>query len=100
MVDRPTNEQHEWGGDRFHTTFSNETGGQTLLASRPAADTDPSQVPFTASSSDDLFAPVTGGPSRIPPYILPIPDFYPSRHHIPHTPTIPHSFPYHVHPPI
>ena len=48
------NEQHEWGGTRFHTTSTNETGGQTLLAGRPAADTNPSQVHFTASSSDDL----------------------------------------------
>ena len=100
MVDRPMNEQHEWGGTHFHTTSSNETGGRTLLASRPAADTDPPQVPFTASSSDDLFAPVTGGPTRVPPYILPIPDFYPPHNNVPHTPTLPHSFPYHVHPPI
>ena len=94
------NEQHEWGGSRFNTTSSLDTGGQTLLASRPAADTDPSQVHFTASSSDNLFGPTTGGPSHVPPYILPtVPDFY-RYNEPPQTPTVPHSFPYHFHPPI
>ena len=102
MVDRPMNEQHEWGGNRFNTTSTTDTGGQTFLASRPAADTDPSQVPYlTASHSDDLFAPATGGPSHIPPYILPtIPDFHRLRRNDPLTPSIPHSLPYHFYPPL
>ena len=96
------NEQHEWGGNRFNTTSSMDTGGQMLLASQPAADTDPSQVHFMASSSDNLFAPATGSHSHIPPYILPtVPDFYrPHYSEPPHTPTVPHSFLFHDHPPI
>lgn len=33
MVDQPLNEQHEWGGNRFHATSHLDTGGQSLLAS-------------------------------------------------------------------
>ena len=92
-------EQHEWGGSRFRATSATDTGGHTFLASRPVADTDPSQVPFMASNSDTLFAPVTGGPSHVPPYILPtIPEFY--RPPEPFTPTLPHSHPNHIHPPV
>ena len=99
MVDQPMNEQHEWGSSRFNTASSMDTGGQTLLASQPTADTDPSQVHFMASSSDNLFGPATGGPSHVPPYILPtVPDFY--HYNEPQTPMVPHSFPYHFHPPI
>jgi hypothetical protein len=99
MVDRPSNEQHEWGGRTFRPVSTISTGGQTFLASRPAADTDPSQVPFTASHSDDLFAPATGGPSHIHPYILPhVPDFYHHRRNELHTPTVPHSFSNNVQP--
>ena len=92
MVDRPLNEQHEWGGRTFRATSTFDTGGQTLLAGRPAADTDPSQVPFTASSSDNLFAPVTNGPSSFHPYILPhVPDPYDPRRFDNHTPSnLPH----------
>ena len=88
MADRPLNKQHEWGGHAYRTAPTFETGGQTFLASRPAADTDLSQVHFTASNSDDLFAPITGGPSTFPPYVLPhIPDRFSSHHRDIHTPT-------------
>ena len=87
MADRPFNEQHEWGGNAFCATSAFDPGGQTFLAGRPAADTDPSQVHFTASNSDDLFAPITGGPSKFPPYILPhVPDLYPPHHDVIRTP--------------
>ena len=100
MVDRPLNEQHEWGGTTFRPISTINPGGQTFLASRPAADTDPSQAPFTASHSDDLFAPATGGLSSFQPYILPnVPDFPHHRHRDHFTPTNPHSFPTHnIHP--
>src|SRR5580692_10170052 len=76
-------------------TSTTDTGGQTFLASRPAADTVPSQVPFTASYSDDLFAPVTGSHSQFQPYILPnVPDFPYHRRNKQHSPTIPHPFPH------
>jgi hypothetical protein len=101
MVDYPLNEQHEWGGYPFQTTSTIDTGGQTLLASQPAADTDPSQVPFTASYSDDVFAPATGGHSQFLPYILPnVPDFHHFRRNEQHTPSVPHLFPYNNNPPV
>ena len=101
MVDHPLNEQHEWGGAPFQPTSNDDTGGQTVLPSRPAADTDPSQVPFTASISDDLFAPATGGHSQFLPYILPnVPDFYHPRQNGQYTPTAPHSFYYNNNQPV
>ena len=93
MVDRPLNEQLEWGGSMYRPTSATNTGGQTFLASQPAADTVQSQVPFTASNSDDLFAPATGGPSLNHPYILPnVPDFPHPHHNVQHTPTYFHGF--------
>ena len=57
-------------------------------------DTIPSQVSFTASHSDDLFAPTTGGPSRFQPYILPlVPDLPHPHQSDQHTPTISNLFP-------
>lgn len=56
-----------------------------------------------ASHSNDIFAPATGGPSHIQYYILPtIPDLYRPHNNDMQTPTvqIPHSFPYHTHPPV
>ena len=89
MVDRPLNEQHEWGG-RLYRPTSTSTGGQTFLPSRPAADTDPTQAHFTASVSDDLFAPATAGHSVFDPYILPtVPDCYNHRRNELPTPTLP-----------
>ena len=82
------NEQHEWGGNTFRAASTLNPGGQTFLAGRPAADTDPPQAHFTASHSDDLFAPVSGGPSTFPPYILShVPDPYPLHRDITRTPT-------------
>jgi hypothetical protein len=102
VMDHPLNEQREWGGRAYPTTSTFDTGGQNFLASQPAADTDPSQVPFTASSDDDLFAPATGGPSQFRPYILPIniPSFHHRRCGEVHTPTVPNSFADSVHPPV
>ena len=95
MVDRPLNEQHEWGGHRFSAIPHTDTGGQTALPSRPATDTNPSQVPFVASHSDDLFAPATGSHSRNLPYILPtVPDFYRPRQNEQITPMITYPFPH------
>lgn len=93
MTERPLNEQHEWGGQAYQATSTTDTGGQTFLASRPAADTVPSQVPFTASYSDTLFAPATGGPSLFQPYILPTVPHFPHPHrHEQSSPTL-HRYP-------
>ena len=111
MAERPLNEQHEWGGQIFRSASTISTGGQTFLASQHAADTVPPQVPFTASYSDDLFAPATGGPSFPQPYVLPslsdtlhhphhnaqqtptvIQQFPPPIPHLPHIPCIPPSY--------
>ena len=92
-MDHPLNEQHEWGGYTFRPTPPIDTGGQTLLARRPATETVPSQVPFTASHSDDLFAPATGGPSHFPPYILPTIPELPRRPVAHHSPTLVPPFP-------
>ena len=95
MVDQPSNEQHEWGGRPFRAALLPDTGGQTALASRTAADTDLSQVPFTASNSDNLFAPAPGGPSQFVPYILPnLPTFHHQRQNDQYTPSIPYPFPH------
>src|ERR1700679_2255299 len=96
MVDRPPtpNEQHEWGGHRFQSAPTLDTGGQNFLTSQAAADTDPSQVPFTASYSDDLFAPASNGPPHSQPYVLsnvPAPPH--SFHNEQNTPTVQRSFP-------
>ena len=96
MSDRLFNEQHEWGGFRFPTTSQTDTGGQTVLASRPAAAADPSQVPFVASYSDELFAPAAGSRSPYLPYALPaVHDFQRSRPNDRQSPTITYPFPHH-----
>ena len=95
MAERPLNEHHEWGGQIFRSALTISTGGQTFLASQHAADTVPPQVPFTASYSDDLFAPATGGPSFPQPYVLP--SLSDTLHHPHHnaqqTPTVIQQFP-------
>ena len=103
MVDSPLDEQNVWGGPVFPPHLPVDTGGQTFLPSHPAADTVPSQVPFTASASDDLFAPVSGGPSFSHPYTLPsVPDpsLFHCRSQRPHTLSHPApSFRYPLFPP-
>ena len=59
------------GGQIFWPALKFSTGGQTFLAGQHTADTIPSQVPITASYSDDLFTPAMGGPSFSQPYVLP-----------------------------
>lgn len=67
------NEQQAWGGQGFqHNTLDVAQRGQVDSGNVPS-----SQAGFVASNSDDLFHPVSGGPS---PYIFNLPDVPPNPH--------------------
>jgi hypothetical protein len=99
-MDTPTpagiNEQHVWGGTVYHypDSSSNLNIEQPALVGPqdPAPAFPPSsQVPFIASSSDDLFHPDSGGPSFVPYRLPPVPNIHAYNPNYPHFSQIPNN---------